>query len=156
MTTTTSRRPLLVLALVTVVVVALLVVGALHRPGGAGGWVDRLRPGPAPAALRVGDLQPRSGSCGAGSGGADRLQVTGSCVADVPSAGGPLTLGGVTRQALLQVSGSPVHLVVTTSGRSVARDVAPGDQPLRLTYGTDGGGLALACVSCVVVLGPPR
>lgn len=147
-----NRKPLVVLAAAAVLAVLVLVLGVgqgLGANGGDGGWQRRLGGGPAPAPLRPTGLSVTSGAC---SLGAVQIAVTGACVLGVPASGGALSVTGVTRQGLLTVSGSPVGVTVVVAGRRIGQTVAPGDDPLKLTFGTDGGTLALQCGTCLVTL----
>ena len=147
-----NRKPLVMLAVAAVLAVLLLVLGVGQGRtgnGGDGGWQRRLGRGPAAAPLRPTSLTVTSGAC---SLGAVQIGVNGACVLDVPASGGALSVTGVTRQGLLTVTGSPVGVTVMVEGRRIGQTIAPGDDPLKLTFGTDGGTLALQCTTCLVTL----
>lgn len=148
-----NRKPLLILAVCGVVAVLLLVLGVgmgQREGGGIGAWQRRFEDAVAPKALRPADLTITSGSCAAQD---DRITVAGVCTIEVPAGGG--TVKGVTRQAKLSVSGFPVVVAVVLGERRIAQTVEPGDEPVSLTFGRDGGSLVLQCGfgTCVVVFG---
>jgi hypothetical protein len=147
-----NRKPLLIAALCGVVAVLLVVLGVglgQRDGGGIGAWQRRFLGAVAPEVLYPTDLSMTSGSCAAQD---DRIDVTGVCTIEVPASGGTFSAKGVTRQAKLSVSGSPVVVAVVVGGRRIAQTLRPGDDPVSLTFGRDGGTLLLQCVfgTCVV------
>jgi hypothetical protein len=150
-----NRKPLLILALCAVVAILLLVLGVgLGQRGGGGtdSWQRRFEDTVAPEVLRPADLSVTSGSCSVED---DRIAVTGECTIKVLASGGRFSLKDVTRQAKLSVAGFPVVVTVVLGERRIAQTVDPGDDPVSLTFGRDGGTLVLQCGfgTCVVVFG---
>lgn len=148
-----NRKPLIILGLCCLVAVLVLVLGVgLGRRGNKGGstWQSRLSSLVAPAALRPGDLTLTSGACAVTGA---KITVTGDCTLAIPPHGGAFSVKGVTRQSRLAVGGFPVEIAVDVGGRRIAQTVKPGDDPVRLTFGRDGGTLHLRCLfgTCAVV-----
>jgi hypothetical protein len=149
-----NRKPLLILALCAVVAVLLLVLGVglgQRDGGGIGSWQRRFGDAVSPAVLRPTDLSITSGSCSAAD---DRITVTGGCTIEVPAVGSTFSIKEVTRQAKLSVAGFPVVVEVVLGERRIAQTVRPGDDPVSLTFGRDGGTLSLQCGGfgpCIVV-----
>lgn len=139
------RKPLLVLAASGVVAVLVLVLGiGLGRrdSGGVGGWQQRLSGAASPTVLRPADLSRSAGSCALED---DHITVSGECTFTVQKNGGAFSLTGATREAKVSVSGFPVLVSVIVDDRRIAQDLSPGDGPVRLTFGRDGGVLQFAC-----------
>jgi len=147
-----NRKPLFVLVACAVVAVLLLALGVglgLRTGGDDSSWQARLDGVVSPAVLRPADLSATDESCVTDS---DHVTVVGECTFTVSPSGGPLSITGVTRQAQLSVSGAPVVVAVTLDDRRIAQTLKPGDRPVRLTFGRNGGTLQLTCVvgPCVV------
>ncbi len=159
-----NRRPLVVLGVAALAAVLLFVFGATRGGGGdLGAWRQWLSGhAPAPARLGVADLVPRSGPCTTVPADQALSVAPGApCILDVATRSA-LAVTGTTRRATLVVS-SPVQLVVVVAGSEIrpTDPVSPGDSsPTRLTFGTDGGSVALTCLPtptaqpCRVVLAP--
>lgn len=148
-----NRKPLLILAVCGVVAVLLLVLGVglgQRDGGGIDSWQRRFEDAVAPQVLRPADLSITSGSCSAED---DRITLTGVCTIEVPATA--FSVKDVTRQAKLSVSGLPVVVAVVLGERRISQTVEPGDDPVSLTFGRDGGSLVLQCGfgPCVVVFG---
>lgn len=152
-----TRRPVVIAVVVGVVVVLVFVLGVGfggRGEVGGGGWVERLQGLGAARPLASDDLVAIGGDCEIGTGS---IGVGGSCVLEVASAGGRISLGTPTRRALLVPEGSAVRLSFAVEDQEMEVDADPGKE-VDLTFGRSGGRLALACLgapACAVILAAP-
>lgn len=148
-----TRKPIILLAVVGVVAVLVFVLGVGLGSGssGADDWRERL------SGLGAGqDLAAQDVSVGEGCGrDGSTILVAPACVVEVAPRGGRFSLGSPVRSASLTNVGGPVRLTLRLEDTEISRTLDPGETT-DLTFGPDGGSLALQCEvigGCAVAFG---
>lgn len=140
-----NRKPVVVAGVLALVLVVAFVLAAGF--GGRGsdsgaGWTNFLSDVGGSSSLGADDLHLVDGGCVVS---AALINVGGSCVLEVAGFGGGFAFGDVVKKATIVALDGPMRLTVVVEGTSVSQTIVEGDET-RLTFGTSGGELGLACV----------
>lgn len=152
-----NRKPLVMAGVLAAVLVMAFVLaagfGGRHSNVGPG-WVTFLRNMASSASLQPDDLRVVEGDCEVSG---SLIEVVGACVLGVPGHGGGAAIADAVTQATIVAMDGPMQLTVVVEGTTVSQRIDERTRT-RLTFGTSGGELGLACLTfgdftCSALLG---
>lgn len=140
-----TRKPIVIAGVVALVVIVAFVLAAGFGGRGSdavGDWSDLLGDVGGSSSLRSDDLRLVDGGCEVS---ATFITVAGSCVLEVAGFGGGFAMGDAVKKATIVAMDDSMRLTVVVEGTTVSQTIAEGEE-IKLTFGTSGGELGLACM----------